>query len=338
MVVWGDSEGMLRRPGNDPKAINPAVMKLVQQLQNLHNNNQLDLILSTGDIVRFDPLPKEPKDLLFFRYWPKSLLNKFYPTMGGDEEFLQNKYAFFVNHTPHLQKLAQTAAEESGESGKYYYYTEQHGIHIFSLWSPDNLDELKKTPQWKDEDIFNPKVAPKTPQYRWLVKKLWKIRRIEKDSRPIIVLSHRVVLNRSGKHLLKLFNAFDVDMVLSGDNHVLARKNYKGTHYVVEGMMGDVLETCRNLNRSFKGINGNSFAHFVDKYDACLLEEENIRANKPFAFDQDNYLKVVFTDTTLSIVPIRVSDQKPLSEWAFTANLVRQNSLKEQKRLLNSVE
>lgn len=349
IVAWGDSEGMLRRPGDDPKNFNPAALKLIKSLQALDQERRIDLIVCTGDFVRFDPIPQKPKQFLFFKKWPKELLARFYPTMGGDEEFIAGKYAYFMreigpwlkNTIPlesSLTALAQRAADEAKDKGKNYFYVERAGVHIFSLWSPDNLDELERTAQWADEDIFNPTVAPKTAQYRWLARNLWQIRVAQSDERPIIILSHRPVLNRSGEHLLRLFDIFDVDLVLSGDEHVYAEKNYRGVAYVVTGMMGDSLGGCDNLNKGYLGRRGNHFAQFIEPYGVCIPKTPLDRQCKPYEPADDHYLDITIESNILRAQAIRVDNGQEIEKAAFVQTLTRERDVARQNEIWQSVQ
>lgn len=347
-AVWGDTEGFVRRPGVAITQVNTIALRLVKHLKQKNAENPFDFILSTGDIVRFDPIPKNPKDFLFFKYWPKSLLKNFFPVAGGDEELFHNKWSYYVHHVDDisgavhsesfLRRITEAVSSEK-DVGKEYYSVEKSGIHIVALWSPDNLDELTRTPHLGAHDIYNPKNAPKIPQYRWLVKTLWRIRETEKSQKPIVILSHRVVLNRSGKHLPELFDAFDVDLVFSGDAHVLAKKTHRGVQYVVTGMVGDELGLCQNVMKGFRGIRGNSFAFYAGKYDFCLPEISVSRQNKSLQFADDHYLDVTYDRDLFNIRMIRLEDGKPDPKYGFRHQVVRDSKQRgARKRFLKTVE
>lgn len=347
-AVWGDTEGFVRRPGEDATQINTIALQLVNRLKQKNEKDPFDFILSTGDIVRFDPIPKDPKDFLFFKNWPKSLLKNFYPVVGGDEELFHNKWSYYVQHVDDIsgatpseslrQKIMEAVSAEK-DVGKEYYAVEKSGIHIIALWSPDNLDEITRTPHLGAHDIYDPKKGPKIPQYRWLVKTLWRIREIEKSQKPIVILSHRVVLNRAGKHLLALFDAFDVDLVFSGDAHVLAKKTYRGVQYVVTGMVGDELGLCQNVMRGFRGIRGNAFAFYVGKYDFCIPEISIRRSNKSLQFADDHYLDVNYDNGLFDIQMIRLEDGQPNPKYSFRHQIVRDSKqYGNRKRFLKEVE
>lgn len=351
LIIWGDSEGMLRRPGDNPKNFNPAVLKLIKEIKRMdaQDDAKIDLILCTGDFVRFDPVPTKPNEFLFFEKWPKPLLSKFYPTIGGDEEFLQGKYRYFMqeigswlkNTIPmesSLTSLAREAQNAAKDQGKDYYYALRAGVHLFSLWSPDNLDEIAITPQYAKEDIFNPNFALQSRQYIWLARQLWQIRVAEADDRPVAILSHRPILNRSGKHLIDLFNAFDVDLVLSGDEHVLAKTTYQGVHYVVTGMMGDSLGGCDNLNKGYKGRKGNHFAYVVGPYEFCIPTIELDRRGKPYKPADDHYLNVYFEMNSMRMEAIRLEDNQIIENSHFATILTRDHDLKLQNDLWQSLQ
>lgn len=340
-AVWGDTEGFVRRPGEDATQLNTIALSLVKRLKQKNSKDPFDFILSTGDIVRFDPIPKNPKDFLFFKYWPKSLLKNFFPVAGGDEELFHNKWNYYVQHVDDIsgatpaeslrQKIAQAVGSEK-DVGKEYYAVEKSGIHIVALWSPDNLDEITRTPHLAAHDIYDPKIAPNIPQYRWLVNTLWRIRETEKSEKPIIILSHRVVLNRAGKHLAELFDAFDVDLVFSGDAHVLAKKTHRGVGYVVTGMVGDELGLCPKVMRGFRGNRGNRFAFYAGKYDFCIPEISVSRKNKPLEFADDHYLDVTYDNGLFDIQMIRLEDGKPDPKYGFRHQVVRESKQRKTRK------
>ena len=123
---------------------------------------------------------------------------------------------------------------------------------------------------------------------------MWRIREVEHSEKPILILSHRVVLNRAGKHLAELFDAFDVDLVFSGDAHVLAKKTYLGVQYIVTGMVGDELEDCPLVMKGYRGMRGNRFAFHAGPYDFCIPEAAVARTGKPLSYADDHYLDITY--------------------------------------------
>jgi hypothetical protein len=86
LIAFGDNEGVMARPVDDLVQKNPALPRLMEILQEEDQHTPIDFILHTGDLVRFDPSPQ------LFRQALGPFLSRFYPTTGGDEEFLQGKY------------------------------------------------------------------------------------------------------------------------------------------------------------------------------------------------------------------------------------------------------
>ncbi|MBI4639415.1 MAG: metallophosphoesterase [Candidatus Tectomicrobia bacterium] len=291
IIAFGDDEGVTQRPGRDLNRKNLFHRQLIEHLKTLEQKGeQIDLILHTGDFVRFDPGP----DLYIESLGP--LLEKFYPTTGGDEEFLQGHYTDFIKRTPHLWKLVEKRIEEDGNSSEYYYYTRQKGVHILSLFSPDEYGEPG---EYKSRDFFQAS-NKELPQYMWLLNTLERIRNKEQDDGVIIVLSHRPIFNYS-KHLVELFDKYHVDLVLGGNIHVYAKQTYKNTLYIVTGITGDwAVGGCERLNE-------NLSPDFIVKYDPCLPEKF---VNRRLSYDYvwDHYLDITVRGKEIDVKVVQLKD------------------------------
>jgi predicted MPP superfamily phosphohydrolase len=345
VIIWGDSEGMLRRPG-DSEELNPAMLKFIERLQYMDGRNPIDLILCTGDFVRFDPITTHRDDFAFFKHFPRDLLAKHYPTIGGDQEFLDGKYNFYAKNVgPLLEntrvyakektitQLIQKALKTAKDENKHYYHLENEALHVISLWSPDNLDEIERTPELAKHDIFNPTIAKSIPQYRWLVKTLWNIREVNKDNRAIAVLSHRPVFNRAGKHLYELFDAFDVDLVLSGDQHLYAHHKHRGVNYIITGMMGDELDDCSLINEGYLGKRGNNFAVRISDYKTCISSGKVIRNGQAFSWEKDHYIDMTVNFKRIKLQVIELKSMKAIKNTKLKIKLKREKQSNLRKRI-----
>jgi len=291
IIAYGDDEGVIQRPGRDLSRKNPLHQQLIEHLKTMEKNGeQIDLILHTGDFVRFDPGP----ELYIESLGP--LLEKFYPTTGGDEEFLKGRYADFIKNAPHLRKLIEKRVEEDKNSSEYYYYIKHKGVHLLSLFNPDEYGEPREYSRY---DFFQERNR-ELPQYTWLLNTLEKIRNKEQDDGVILVLSHRPVLNHS-KHLVELFEKYHVDLVLSGDIHVYAKQRYKNTLYIVTGIAGDwAVGGCERLNE-------NRGSDFTTKYDPCLPEKfVDRRLNYDYVWD--HYLDITIKEKEIDIKVVQLKD------------------------------
>jgi predicted MPP superfamily phosphohydrolase len=293
IVAYGDNEGIVRRPGTDPTLHNVIHQNFLEDLKKIDQREKVDLVLHTGDFVRFDPTP----DLFLESLGP--LLPRFFPTTGGDGEFEQGRYYGFIKKAPHLKEIIWKRIQEDKNGFEYYYYAERHGVHILSLYNPDNYG----SPFHPEHRIYNffLKQNGHLPQARWLVKTLEKIRAADKES-PIIVLSHRPVLNQT-KHLTEMFERFGVSLVLSGDAHVYARGKLGKTLYLVTGIMGDLaLGGC-------DVINDRGRRDFQTRYDPCLPEVKTLRTNFS-EFLLDHYLDITVSAKQIEVKAVALRDHK----------------------------
>jgi predicted MPP superfamily phosphohydrolase len=303
LIAFGDNEGVMARPGDDPAQKNPALPRLMEVLQEEDQNTPIDFVLHTGDLVRFDPSPK-----LFVQVLGP-FLERFYPTTGGDEEFLQGKYWAFIRAVPHLYDLIVKRIGLDHNGFESYYAVHQKGLHIISLHNPDNYGEPQRTPEFAGYNLFRLD-HPNRQQYRWLVEQLEDIRRRRGDQSPIIVLSHRPVYNQS-RHLVELFDHYRVDLVLSGDFHVYARAQSRYTLHVVTGITGDrAVGGCDALNNSLAN-------EFLGEYRPCLPALSTFRKGT-FAYHADHYVDISLQGRTLSVKAVALDDRQVLDSLTLS--------------------
>jgi hypothetical protein len=298
VIAYGDNEGILRRHGKDPAsrdggARNEIHQHFLEELKRLDSRERIDLILHTGDFIRFDPDPS-----LFIQEMG-SLLPRFHPTTGGDEEFELGRYYRFVKKVPHLKEVIWKRIREDRNGFEYYYHVDKGGLHIISLFSPDNYSSSLH-PEHRIYNFFR-KENSHLPQSRWLLQALERIRSTDKES-PIIVLSHRPVLNQS-RYLTEIFDRFGVSIVLSGDAHVYAKAKFGRTLYLVTGIMGDVaLGGCHV-------INDRSRREFQVPYKPCIPENRTLRSN-PSEFMLDHYLDLTVLGKQIEVKAIALRDHQ----------------------------
>jgi hypothetical protein len=298
IVAWGDEEGVIKRKGEDLNLKNPALPFLKKSLTELDKKNKIDFFLHVGDFVRFDPNENYYKSFL-----GEDFLKRFYPTSGGDQEFYMGRYASFINSVPHLKFLYLDRVAQDGNGLEFYYHTIVKDIHIISLYSPDEYREPDDSPQYKGQNFF---VRTDNPQYKWLEALLMRVRTFSEDNRPIIVICHGPIFNKS-KLLTALFEKYKVNLVLSGDHHVLAHKSYKGTEYFVSGMMGDHLGGCPELNIK-------EDENFIENYSYCIPEKPVTRSKDiPFKFNNDHYLDIMIDKNYLKIKAIDLETGKEIN-------------------------
>lgn len=183
---------------------------------------------------------------------------------------------------------------------EYYYHTIIKDVHIISLYSPDEFREEKHS-EFYYLNIYQNK---NSKQYIWLESLLKDIRNYSKDKRPIIVLTHGPIFNNS-QILLDLFEKYKVNLVLSGDFHILAHKSYKNTEYLVTGMMGDtVLGSCKEINN----INNK---YYISDYDFCIPEKQIIREKEEdYKLYNDHYLDILINNKKIIIKAIDLETGK----------------------------
>jgi Calcineurin-like phosphoesterase len=300
IIAFGDNEGVIARPGDDPAQRNPVLPQLMEILQEEDQKTPIDFVLHTGDQVRFDPSPQ-----LFIQALGP-FLGRFYPTTGGDQEFLQGKYWAFIRAVPHLHELVLKRIALDHNGFEPYYAVSQKGIHIISLHNPDNYGEPQRTPEFAGYDLFRPD-HPNRQQYHWLVEQLQEIRQRRGDQRPIIVLSHRPVYNAS-RHLVELFDRYRVDLVLSGNMHVYARAQSRHTLYLVTGITGDrAVGGCDTLNDPLAD-------EFLGEYRPCYPGLGTFR-KEVFAYHYDHYVEISIRGRTLAVKAVEIADRQVLDSF-----------------------
>lgn len=300
IVVFGDNGGVTARPGNGPSRKNPVLPRLMEILHEEDQQTPIDLILHTGDFVRFDPSPQ------LFMQALGPFVGRFYPTTGGDEEFLQGKYWGFVRAVPHLYQAVLRRITLDHNAFEPYYTVHHKGVHIISLHNPDNYGEPKRTPEFAGYDLFQPDHSNQQ-QSRWLVEQLQAIRQRQGDRSPIIILSHRPIYNQS-RHLVELFDRYRVDLVLSGNMHVYARAKAGHTQYLVTGIAGDrPVGGCEMLNSPLAD-------EFLGEYRPCYPGLGTFRKGT-FAYHYDHYVEISMRGRTLSVKAVEIADRQILDSF-----------------------
>ncbi len=297
IVAFGDNEGVIARPGTDPAQKNPVLPRLMQILQEEDQKRPIDLLLHTGDFVRFDPSPQ------LFLQMLGPFVSRFYPTTGGDQEFLHGKYWEFVRAVPHLRQavLQRVAMDHNGYEA--YYAVRHKGVHIISLYNPDNYGESGRNPEFVGYNLFHVD-HPNRQQYRWLVERLEEIRGGPGKQELIIVLSHRPIYNRS-RHLVELFDRYRVELVLSGDAHVYGRTRSRHTLYVITGIAGD--QAVGGCDR----VNARLADGFLKEYERCLPELGTLRRSG-FSYYFDHYLDMRVEGRTLELKAVEIANGQVL--------------------------
>jgi hypothetical protein len=233
-------------------------------------------------------------------------LTRFYPTAGGDEEFLQGKYWGFLRAVPHLHQTVRQRIALDHNGFEPYYAVHHSGIHLISLHNPDTYGEPERYPEFAGYDLFR-RDHPNRQQYRWLVEHLEEIRTRRNDSGLIIVLSHRPVYNRS-RHLVELFDRYRVDLVLSGDYHVYARARSQHTLYLVTGIVGDrAVGGCDRLNALLAD-------GFLGEYRPCFPGLSTLRKGT-FAYHYDHYVDLRIRGRTIEGRAIEIADGRVLDTF-----------------------
>jgi hypothetical protein len=300
LIAFGDHEGVIARPGDDPSQKNPVLPRLLEILRQQDAQARIDLLLHTGDLVRFDPSPQ------LFMQALGPFLERFYPTTGGDEEFLQGKYWAFLRAVPHLRDLVLRRVAQDHNGFEPYYAVTYKGLHLISLHNPENYAESERYPEFAGYDLFRPDHANQQ-QYRWLVAQLEAIRSQPNHTTPIVVLSHRPIYNQSHR-LVELFDRYRVDVVLSGDVHVYARTQSRHTLYIVSGIMGDrVVGGCERLNVRLAEA-------FLGQYQRCVPELGMSRKGT-FAYHYDHYVDLRLQGRMLQGQAVEIADGRVLDTF-----------------------
>jgi hypothetical protein len=304
LVAFGDNEGVTARPGDDPSQTNPVLPQLLAILRQEDRQTPIDLVLHTGDFVRFDASPQPFIQAL------GPFLTRFYPTSGGDEEFLQGKYWAFLRAVPHLHQLVLRRIALDHNGFEPYYIVHERGIHVISLHNPDDYGEPTRHPEFAGYDLFRAD-HPNRQQYRWLVAQLEEIRTRRGERGPIIVLSHRPVYNQS-RALVELFDRYRVDLVLSGDYHLYGRARSRHTLYIVTGIAGDrAVGGCEKLNDPLAD-------EFLGEYRPCFPGLSVVRKGA-FAYHYDHYVDLRIRGRAIAGKAVEIADGRVMD--TFTQDL-----------------
>lgn len=316
-IAYGDDEGVNGRPYTDNTGRAPIYGRLKEILD--RRCAEIDGILHTGDFVRYDP--KDSRGYLNFiraECW-----QKFYPTIGGDGEFLheprdlgryQRMFAKFVKQpeVSHLQeaidRTRETPCKTPLEWREFHYATRIQNVHLVVLHNPDEYGKTdKRFRAWDPHDRKG------IDQVCWLEEILAQIdaqRDLEKEV--VIVLSHRPVFNRAGgNQLMRLFTRRRVDLVLSGDKHVYAAKPYAGslpdgsrweTLYLVTGIAGDYF---------VGGCDDPTIAHYRGR---CRPRGALRGFGNPEA-RLDHYVEIQVNGGAIDLRAVRLLDGQPFESW-----------------------
>jgi len=305
VVAFGDDEGTCARwgerlppvapcgpaayhpgPAACPRGENARHAKLLRHLREAAP--AVHAVLHAGDFVRFD------RDVDRYAASLGPLAARFFPTTGGDQEFLAGRFRAFVErHAPHIALGDRANGRQPRCRLCYHAYLKAPamplGLHIVALENPDQYGAEK--------GFYKPHCAPTHDLYRaprgeaaarqlaWLEETLGAVAGGRADPAhagdALIVLTHRPVplQDQGAADLRALFARSRVDLVIGGNVHVYARGEAEGVHYFVTGVVGDrwvvgcpeflapAYPTCRPT-RSFRHAapecGGTECDHFLD--------------------------------------------------------------------------
>ncbi len=270
LVAYGDDEGTCRRwnepfspaspctpspyrpgPTACPRGENARRAKLLRYLRD--RAGTVHAVLHTGDFVRFD------RDVDRYAASLGPLAARFYPTAGGDQEFLAGRFrAFMERHAAHVT-LGDRAHPDAPRCRLCYHAFLKTpamplGLHVVALENPDQYGDEKGKPNCAaTHDLYRrPRGEAAAGQFAWLQETLLDVARRRGEpgraADALIVLTHRPVpLQDEGPADLRALLARSaVDLVLSGDIHVYARGEAQGVRYVVTAVAGDrLVADCR---------------------------------------------------------------------------------------------
>ena len=274
VMVYGDDEGTCRRwnerlspaspcepapyrPGaaGCPRGENARHGVLLRHLRD--RASAVHALLHAGDFVRFD----RTVDRYAASLGP--LAARFYPTTGGDQEFLAGRFRGFIErHAPHIAPGDRAKGAEPRCRLCYHAYLKAAamplGLHVVSLENPDQYGDEKwfyKPHCSLTHDLYRtPRGDAAARQLAWLKETLGEVARRRAEpghaADALIVLTHRPIpLRDEGTADLRaLFARAGVDVVIGGNIHVYARGEAQGVHYFVTGVAGDrLVGGCREL-------------------------------------------------------------------------------------------
>jgi hypothetical protein len=305
VVVFGDDEGTCGRwnerltpaapcvpaayrpgPAACPRGENARHAKLLRHLR--EGAPAVHAVLHAGDFVRFD------RDVDRYAASLGPLAARFFPTTGGDQEFLAGRFRAFVErHAPHIALGDRPNGRRPRCHLCYHAYLKTPamplGLHIVALENPDQYGAEKgfyKPHCAPTHDLYRaPRGEAAARQFAWLEETLGAAegRRAEPAhaADALIVLTHRPVplQDEGAADLRALFARAHVELVIGGNVHVYARGEAEGIHYFVTGVAGDRLvvgcpeflspsyPTCRpatSFRHAAQECGGTECDHFLD--------------------------------------------------------------------------
>lgn len=274
LVAFGDGEGTCRRwnerkPAGGPCQASPYRAGLAAcprgenarqatLLRYLRDHaDSLHAVLHAGDFVRFD------RNVDSFAAALGPLAARFFPTTGGDQEFLAGRSrGFMERYAPHIALGDRGGAGATRCRLCYHAYLKApgmaFGVHIVSLENPDQYGDEKASYKPHCALTHNlyrqPRGEAAARQFAWLEETLGEAgrRRAEpgRAADALIVLTHRPVplqADATAGLRARLARA-GVDLVIAGDIHVYARGEAQGVRYFVTGVTGDrLVGGCREF-------------------------------------------------------------------------------------------
>ena len=305
VVAFGDDEGACNRweerlpptapcvpaayrpgPAACPRGENARHAKLLRHLR--EGAPAAHAVLHAGDFVRFD------RDVDRYAASLGPLAARFFPTTGGDQEFLAGRFRAFVErHAPHIALGDRTNGRRPRCHLCYHAYLKDpampFGLHIIALENPDQYGGEKgfyKPHCAPTHDLYRaPRGEAAAGQFAWLQEELGAAagRRAEPAhaADALIVLTHRPVplQDEGAADLRALFARTHVDLVIGGNIHAYARGEAEGVRYFVTGVAGDRLvggcseflspgyPTCRpttSFRHAAQECGGTECDHFLE--------------------------------------------------------------------------
>ncbi len=305
IIAYGDDESL---GGRLPRGLgfslpNPFMPKLFDELW--RQADDIDLILHSGDFVRMGPPPQRYRDELR-RDDPARLWKKFFPTGGGDQEYCEGRFAAFFELAEHLGALPHRRDTCQGRDGRehlgYYYHLERRirgqRLAVVVLHNPDQYDRIERKRYCGAQAACDP-ISQRNAQHRWVEGILRQTRAADRpgDRAFIVLLSHRPLTSAMYRtnHMRPLLSRYRVNLVISGDKHVYARKVVNGSLHVITGVAGDF-------------ATGGCHTTYLDGFDRCLPEAKHgyvLGFSQP-ALRYDHYLDVHIHPDHFTIAPTRL--------------------------------
>jgi hypothetical protein len=264
-IAFGDDEGTCRRwnerispaspcgpaayrpgPAACPRGENARHARLLRYLE--ERPSGVHALLHAGDFVRFD------RDVDRYAASLGPLAARFFPTTGGDQEFLAGRFRAFVErHAPHIALGDQANGGQPRCRLCYQAYLKTpampFGLHVVALENPDQYGDEKafyKPHCALTHDLYRaPRGDAAARQFAWLEETLRAVARRRAEpahaADALVILTHRPVplQDEGAADLRALFARTHVDLVIGGNIHVYARGEAEGVHYFVTGVAGD---------------------------------------------------------------------------------------------------